>query len=41
MLQGWIIGLSFVIGAIVLGYAPAQLLRRRFGPKQHACAVSW
>jgi len=34
MLQGWIIGLSFVIGAIVLGYVPAQLLRKRFGPKQ-------
>jgi hypothetical protein len=34
MLQGWLIGLSFVIGAIVLGYVPAQLLRKRFGPKQ-------
>jgi hypothetical protein len=32
MLQGWIIGLSFVTGAIVLGYGPAQLSRKHFGP---------
>lgn len=27
----WITGLLFVIGAIMIGYVPAQLLRRRYG----------
>lgn len=36
MLEGWLIGITFVLGAIAIGYLPAQVLRRRFGPVQPA-----
>jgi hypothetical protein len=36
MLQSWIIGLAFVLAAIVLGGLPARLLRKRYGPQQEA-----
>lgn len=36
MLQGWLVGVMFVLGAIAVGYVPAQMLRRRFGPVQPA-----
>ena len=35
-MSSWIIGICFVVGAVLVGYLPARLLRRRYGEMQPA-----
>lgn len=35
-MSAWIVGICFVVGAILVGYLPARLLRRRYGGLQPA-----